>query len=488
MTGELLALNILTPAAAGIACYALRSRVIRIVIVALASIVLIASSIMLSFTGGFSYSPPAILDTMVSFLGFALVAYFFYRGLKLKEIKILGLAAIQLLFLAFVELQGFNETSNIFIIDSLGVLMNVIINVIGSIVCVYSIGYMDEHEKMHQGNGRQPRFFLFMFLLLGAMNGLVFSNSIYWLALFWEVTTLCCFELIRHSRTEEAERNAATALWMSLVGGVALAGTLVISTIYYNIPAFDSLSTSLSNQSILFIFSLMAIAAFTKSAQFPFQKWLLGAMVAPTPVSALLHSSTMVNAGAYLILRIAPSLSESPLTLVIAFGGALTFVLTAVLAIRQRMAKSVLAYSTIGNLGLIILCAGLNTPLSYSAAIILLLFHSASKGMLFMGAGIVENRIESRKIEDWEGLMGRFPFTSTVMIIGMASMFLPPFGMLLGKWVALEAVASATPWVAVLLVMALVLGSTATTFFWVKWLGHLIILPVVASKIVRERL
>ena len=164
----------------------------------------------------------------------------------------------------------------------------------------------------------------------------------------------------------------------------------------------------------------MALAAFTKSAQFPFHSWLLGAMVAPTPVSALLHSSTMVNAGVYMTLRITPALRGTQISWVVALIGAFTFMLTAILAVNQRVSKGILAYSTIGNLGLIILCAGINTPLSYAAALTLLLFHSLAKGLLFMCAGIVENRVHSRLIEDWEGLLGRLPFTTMVMLVGMA--------------------------------------------------------------------
>ena len=254
----------------------------------------------------------------------------------------------------------------------------------------------------------------------------------------------------------------------------------------HSIALTEMMAAPLS-QGLLLVFALAALAAFTKSAQFPFHGWLLGAMVAPTPVSALLHSSTMVNAGVYMLLRIAPAIQGTTLTYIVAFMGAVTFTVTSVLAIRQRVSKRILAFSTIGNLGLIILCIGLNTGLSYSAALILLIFHSVAKGLLFMGAGVVENKIGSRDVEDWEGLLGRLPLTTAVMIVGMVSMFLPPFGMLLGKWVAVDAVASTPLLYGLPLVFLVVLGSGATTFYYAKWLGYLTVLPNGAKRI-SERL
>jgi ech hydrogenase subunit A len=374
-------------------------------------------------------------------------------------------------------------------VDGLSTLLTLIINIVGSVVCVYALAYMEEHEHhLHLDRSRQGRFFFYMALLLGAMNGLVYSNSLYWLYFFWEVTTLCCYELIRHDGTEEAERNAVTALWMGLIGGVGFVATMFVGFNAVHSIALTEMMAAPSSQLLLIGFALMALAAFTKSAQLPFHGWLLGAMVAPTPVSALLHSSTMVNAGVYMLLRMAPAIKGTSLTYVIALGGAVTFAVTSFLAIRQSVSKRVLAYSTIGNLGLITLCIGLNTGLSYTAALTLLFFHSVAKGLLFMGAGVVENKIGSRNIEDWEGLLGRMPLTSIIMIIGMVSMFLPPFGMLIGKWVAVDAVASTPLIVGLPLVVLVVLGSAATTFYYAKWLGFMTVLPNSLKKRKEESL
>ena len=153
----------------------------------------------------------------------------------------------------------------------------------------------------------------------------------------------------------------------------------------------------------------------------------------------------------------------------VALVGAFTFMAASGLAISQTTGKRVLAYSTIANLGLIIACAGINTPLSIAAAILLIIFHAVSKGLLFLCAGTIEHIVWSREIEDMEGLAAKAPMTTTIFAIGVLSMFLPPFGMLLGKWMALES-AFTIPLAAWLFVIA----SAATIVFWAKWFGRLL--------------
>jgi ech hydrogenase subunit A len=195
-------------------------------------------------------------------------------------------------------------------------------------------------------------------------------------------------------------------------------------------------------------------------------------MVAPTPVSALLHSSTMVKAGVYLILRLAPLYAGTYVSTLVALCGAFTFIATAALAAGQSNGKKILAYSTISNLGLIITCAGINTAASIAAGVMLLIFHAVSKGLLFLCVGTIEQKIGSRDIEDMRGLFKAMPRTALITTFGILTMMLPPFGMLLGKWMALEASveAAAMP----LLVMLLALGSGLTVLFWARWAGILI--------------
>ena len=478
----LVAVNVGLPAVSALALLALNKKGVRTAIVTVSVLSLVASALLLFESGGVAFTPGGIYGQFVIVLDFALLLYFLYVGFKVRSPQVVALGLTQLIPAAYFEfvVQG-THVSNVIVVDSLSILLTLIINIVGSVVILYALGYMNEHEHhLHLETSRQNRFFFYMMILLAAMNGLVYSNSLYWLYFFWEVTTLCCYELIRHDMTEEAQRNSVQALWMGLVGGVGFVAAMFIG--YYNVHSIALTEIMAEPQSLMLAFSFIALAAFTKAAQFPWHSWLLGAMVAPTPVSALLHSSTMVNAGVYMLLRLAPSIKGTPLTAIISFGGAFTFMLTAVLAIRQRVSKRVLAYSTIGNLGLITLCIGVNTPLSYSAAVALLIFHSVAKGLLFMGAGVVENKIGSRNIEDWEGLLGRLPLTTTVMIVGMLSMFIPPFGMLLGKLVAVDAIASSPLYLSLPLIILVVIGSAATTFYYAKWIGYMTVTPNSLAK------
>ena len=485
---------IVFPVVMGLIARGLKNVKARGIVVSLTAIILIISSLLLvRLVNGVPYTLtlPEIWDDVIVFLDFVLLAYFLYVGFRVKHPLVIILTLLQIIPLAYFEFSlPVVHVEPTLTIDFLSVIMALIICIIGSLICIYALSYMNEHEEhLHLAETRQPRFFLYMLLFLGAMNGLVFANNLYWLYFFWEVTTLCCYQLIRHDETPQAIKNAVLALWMGLIGGVAFVASIFIG--YYQVGGLSLNKLMLAPHSpiILLAFACLALAAFTKSAQVPFHSWLLGAMIAPTPVSALLHSSTMVKAGVYLILRIAPALRETHLSLAIAAVGGLSFLVTAILAISQRESKRILAYSTIGNLGLIILCAGVNTSLAMVAALLLLVFHAMSKALLFLGAGIVENRVYSRNIEDWEGLMVRFPLTSAIMLIGMSTMFLPPFGMLVGKWLTLEAIISEAPlqW-AITLIVTIIVGSVATTFFWAKWMAHLLLHPPEAGKVKVEKL
>ena len=214
-----------------------------------------------------------------------------------------------------------------------------------------------------------------------------------------------------------------------------------------------------------------AFAGITKAAQMPFHTWLLGAMVAPTPTSALLHSSTMVKAGVFLLVKLAPVLAVCPIPGgMLMFVGGLTFLVCSALAITQSNAKRVLAYSTIANLGLITACAGVGTPEAVWAATFLILFHAIAKSLLFLCVGTAEHHIGSRDIEDMDLLFDRMPSLARFMMLGIMTMFIAPFGMLIAKWATLQAFTEAGN---VILVLLLAFGSAVTFMFWAKWMGKL---------------
>lgn len=474
LTGWLIGSLILFPAFAGVLCYILPSSRLRSTVVVLTSLLLIALSVLVFIGGEAQYTPRSdIWHSLVTLADVVLLAIFFAYGLRRRSVLIMALVLLQAMLLAYLKFvrQAPTSVTPLFFVDWLAITMLLIVGIIGSVVVVYGIPYMQEHEK-HLGvsQSKQPRFFFLLFLFLGAMNGLILANSLYWMFFFWEVTTLCCFLLIAHDGGEQDWESAYRALWMNLIGGVSLALAMVL--VYeqaHTVSVREVVEGHIGSVGVVLPLAFLCLAGFTKAAQMPFERWLLGAMVAPTPVSALLHSSTMVKAGAYLIVRFAPAFRDSYLTYVVALIGGFTFVCAAMLAISQPNAKRVLAYSTVSNLGLIIACAGLNTPMALSASVMLIIFHAISKALLFMAVGVIESGIHSREIERMEGLFAKMPLTTVVTVIGIASMLLPPFGVLIAKWAAIESSVK----LPVATVM-FVIGSTFTVMFWTKWVGKLL--------------
>jgi ech hydrogenase subunit A len=337
-------------------------------------------------------------------------------------------------------------------------------------IAVYAVGYMqDFHHHHHEVKDNRPLFFSLIFVFLSAMFGVCFSNNLFWMFFFWEITTVCSFLLIRYKQDEQSIANAFWALRWNLLGGLAFLAGIIYLYLGTHVAEMDKMLL-LPKVLLLLPVALLSFAGMTKSAQLPFSSWLVGAMVAPTPVSALLHSSTMVKAGVYLVLRFASVLQGTTLGFLVAMVGGITFLIGSFICISQNDAKKVLAYSTIANLGLIILCAGIGTPEAVWAGMLLIVFHAISKGLLFLCVGSVEHQTGSRQIEDMAGLVVKMPKVAVMIMIGIAGMFLAPFGMLISKWVVLRAVIEVNP----LLSVILIFGSAATLFFWVKWLGKVI--------------
>lgn len=480
---------ILFPFLAAFACYLIRNHVIRNVVVLGCGGVLIFCGISLIPRIPFDYSPETVfginIHEILKAADFMLLFLILFFGIRHRNWLIQGLAVFQIILLGALEflLSGSAPSGPLFYCDALSLIMVLIICIVGSIICAQAIPYMKKHEEeLKLPRTRQPLFFFVMLLFLGAMNGVVLSNNLSFLYFFFELTTVCSYLLIGHDKSARAVKNAVRALWMNSLGGSAFIIALVI--IYARTGTLDMqqiITAGPETRLILLPLALLYIAAFTKSAQFPFQSWLLGAMVAPTPVSALLHSSTMVKVGVYLALRIAPAIQGLFLTQCVTIFGAFTFLAAAALAVGQSNGKKVLAYSTISNLGLIFACAGLNTPASITAAVILIIFHAASKALLFLCVGTIEQHIDSRNIEDMRGLYSRMPLTALITVMGVITMIMPPFGMLLGKWMAME---SAAGFLAGIIMIAM--GSALTVMYWARWAGILMSDPL-AGKFRMER-
>jgi ech hydrogenase subunit A len=403
----------------------------------------------------------------------AMSVFVAYVGVRARRPVIVALILAQAGLMAWFEWRfgaQLEAAHNLFL-DKFSVIMALINGLVGGGICLYALGYMREyHEVAHREVAdRRPLFFALLLVFMGAMFGVIFANNLMWLFFFWEITTLCSFLLIGYTQTEEARRNALRALAMNLAGGLAFA--LAILWFYRQTGSIELQVLLTSKRSLALLpAALLCFAGITKSAQLPFSGWLLGAMVAPTPVSALLHSSTMVKAGVYLVLRLAPIITGTSVGLMVALVGSVTFVIASLAAITTSDAKKVLAYSTVANLGLIVLCGGIGTYAALWAGVLLLIFHALAKCLLFLCVGVVEQKLHSRDIEDMSGLILNLPRVAVMMLIGMAGMFLAPFGMLISKWAVLKAVVDAYPPLSVFIVF----GSAATLFFWVKWMGKIL--------------
>lgn len=364
------------------------------------------------------------------------------------------------------------ESTGQLFIDKLSIIMILIIGIIGSLICLYALSYMKHYHHHHtEIKQRQPFFFFMLFLFLSVMFGLVLSNNLIWMYFFWEITTLSSFLLIGYSQEAVAKRNAFRALELNLLGGVAFAAAIVYCGLKLGTVDLSALiEMGLGSPALLVPVMLLAFAGIVKAAQMPFSSWLLGAMVAPTPTSALLHSSTMVKAGVYLLIRLAPGLHDTIAGTMVSYVGGITFLAASLMAISQSDGKKILAYSTVANLGLIVASAGLGTYESLWVAILLIIFHATAKSLMFLSVGSVENALGSRDVEDMKGLITHMPRVSIMMVVGIAGMFLAPFGMLISKWAAMKAFVDSKE---TLLLLILVFGSSATLFYWTKWLGNI---------------
>ena len=425
---------------------------------------------------GIEFSSGAI-DIVCTIIGLVIAAVILCFGVKYKNVLACVLAVVQVVgsvvFDVFVA-HGIEVQYGLYL-DSLTLVTTFIIGVVGSGICIYALGYMEDFQAHEPADAkdRRPRFFALMFLFLSAMYVIVFSNNLLWMFTGWEITTVCSFLLIGYTKTPEAINNAFRQIIMNLAGGIGfLVALFAIALTMDTLSLVEFIAAGVMAPALAALPAVaLAFAGMTKAAQMPFHTWLLGAMVAPTPTSALLHSSTMVKAGVFLLIKLSPIFLVCPVASVMTIlVGGITFLLCSFMAISQTNAKRVLAYSTIANLGLIVACAGVGTPEAVWAATFLVLFHAVAKSLLFLCVGTAEHHIGSRDIEDMDLMFERMPRLARFMMAGIMIMFVAPFGMLIAKWGTLVSFAD-TGNVALILILGF--GSAATFLFWAKWLGKL---------------
>ena len=306
-------------------------------------------------------------------------------------------------------------------LDGLSLLFVLLILGIGLLVIMYARYYLSSRDPM-------GRFYAFLLLFMGSMLGVVLSDNLILLLIFWELTSLSSFLLIGYWRHQAAAREGARmALTVTTGGGLALlAGILLLGhmTGSYELSVIIASGDAIRAHPLYApALALVLLGAFTKSAQFPLHFWLPHAMAAPTPVSAYLHSATMVKAGIYLIARLYPALSGTDLWFYLVGGaGLLTLLFGAYTALFQHDLKGLLAYSTISHLGLITLLFGLGTDLGAVAGVFHIINHAIFKASLFMAAGIIDHECGTRDMRRINGLWGYMPHTATLAMVAAASM------------------------------------------------------------------
>lgn len=319
---------------------------------------------------------------------------------------------------AWIPLAGLEVA---FRLDGLAWLFALLILGIGQLIILYARYYLSEQDNM-------PLFYSYLILFMTAMLGIVLSGNLIQLWFFWELTSISSFLLIGFwSYQSEARKGARMALVVTGGGGLALlAGLLLVGNVVGSYDLSDVLASgSLIREHAAYpiILGLVLLGAFTKSAQFPFHFWLPHAMSAPTPVSAYLHSATMVKAGIFLMARLYPVLADTDLWfLIVSMTGLATLLLGAYVALFKHDLKGLLAYSTVSHLGLITLLLGLNTQLSTVAAIFHIMNHAVFKASLFMAAGIIDHETGTRDMRQINGLWKYMPHTATLAMVAAASM------------------------------------------------------------------
>lgn len=332
-------------------------------------------------------------------------------------------------------------------LDGLSMIFGLLITGIGILVVLYSIYYLSTEQSL-------VHFYIYLLLFMGSMLGVIFSDHLLLLYVFWELTSISSFLLIAYWYQRKGSRyGAKKALLITVLGGFAMLIAFLMLhhiTDTFSIREIIAASDIIKNHSLLVpIMALVLLGAFTKSAQFPFHIWLPDAMEAPTPISAYLHSATMVKAGIYLVARFTPVFGgESFWFWAVSLIGLITLFWAALTAIRQTDLKALLAYSTISQLGLIMTLFGVGSlslhpdiPISsvlYTQATFAALFHlinhSTFKGALFMIIGIIDYQIGTRDIRRLGGLLSFMPVSFTIALIGSFSMAgLPPFNGFLSK-------------------------------------------------------
>jgi ech hydrogenase subunit A len=461
-----------------------RSHIPNVIITTLTFIILTAVSVFMWFNyhQPIKIYTPHWLDWVITLYDYLLLFYFLKQGIEHKHKLVSVLAIIQLILLTWaLVLFPDKELYNVYI-DRLSIFMFIIVGFVGSLITVFATQYMK-----HEAPEREGEFVAILVWFLGVMNFAVAVNNIEWFFALFETTTLASYLLIRFREDLISINNALLALWMNQIGGIAILLALLFSIHKYHITHFNEL---LEEKTILlFPLAFLSASALVKGAQMPFHRWLLGAMVAPTPVSAILHSATMVKIAPYLILRLSPVIKGTLLAKLIILYTGFVFVITALLALNEVNFKRILAYSTVSLLALMMLAGAVGTPLAITVSLMLIAFHALAKALLFLEAGVMEKLYKAKTIYDMKHIINKAPATVFFILIGFLSMTMVPFAMFVAKWLLISEMAQLLSKASYIITVGiLALGGAILTILYIKILGIAINRDEEEFKVKLERL
>ena len=484
MTALEIGVAILFPWISALAIYLVNRHWFSVLLTVLNFFVLTAIGLHLWFSlhGALMFQPPHFVDWLILVYDYGLLLYFLKQGLDRKNPLVSVLALIQLLLLTWVVLiKPPSEVPNLYV-DRLTVFMYLIVGFVGSLITVFATRYMLEEDPKREGE-----FVALLVWFLGVMNFIVSVNNIEWFFALFETTTLASYLLIRFRGDKISVNNALLALWMNQIGGITILLALLFAIHKYGITHFTQFSDHASLA--LFPLAFLGAAALVKGAQMPFHRWLLGAMVAPTPVSAILHSATMVKVAPYLILRLSPYIHGTLLAkLLIVFTG-FVFVVTALLALNETHFKRILAYSTISLLALMMLAGAVGTPLAVTVSLMLIAFHAVAKALLFLEAGVLEKVYHAKTIYDIKHIINKAPFTVFFILVGFLSMTMVPFAMFVAKWLLISEMSELLSRASYTITVAiLAIGGAILTVLYLKILGLTINRDEESFRVKLERL
>ncbi len=407
----------------------------------------------------------------------AIALVFLAIALRTRTLALVGLAGAHLFVevgAASAQLAAAPEAAGRggLVVDPLAATLLGVSVLVGGVIIVYALAYPPVHLAQRGIDpARAGSSVAWLLVFVAAMNLLVLADDLRLLIVGWELTTLCSVMLIAFDGDAAALGAGRRALAYGLAGGVALGAAEWLAGPNARLSGLLVDGGGTAPVAVPLVLGGAILAAAMKSALVPFQGWLLGAMVAAAPVSALLHASAMVNAGSYLLMRLSPAIADQePLGPLVVLLGAVSFAAAALAALRQHDLKRILALSTVSTLGLTTAAAGIGSSAALSAGLLLLVFHAVAKALAFLSVGTLEQATGTRELEDLAGALRTAPLLAAPLAIAAATLALPPFGLTVAKWAIIEAGARN-----VAFVVLLALGGAAYLALWTGVVGRLLV-------------